>query len=212
MPGSRPADPSDSLKGGISLIADEELYRRILAGDESSLEALVHRYHSPLLGFLYRQLGDRHLAEDLVQECFTRLVTYQGEVPRRFKAWAFTIANNLARDHFRSAYHRHVQADAMEEQGPIHLADCDPGADELLLRDADRRAVVEALQGLNPLQREVLILKFYQEMRIEEIAEVTGAPVGTVKTRLFHGLKHLKARLGQEGGVGDGRRWHTAPR
>lgn len=103
------------------------------------------------------------------------------------------MAGNLARDHFRS--------EAMESDGPVHLAETDPGADELLLRDADRRAVVEALQELNPVHREVLILKFYHEMRIEEIAEVTGAPPGTVKSRLFHGLKHLKARLGQEGGA-----------
>ncbi|MFZ5814300.1 MAG: RNA polymerase sigma factor [Bacillota bacterium] len=188
------------------MITDEELYRRLLSGDESSLEALVHRYHSPLLGFLYRQTGDRHLAEDLVQECFTRLVTYRGEPPRTFRAWAFTIAGNLARDHFRSAYRRREQADAMEEQGPVHLAEIEPGADELLLRDADRRAVVEALQLLSPSQREALILKFYHEMRVDEIAEVTGAPPGTVKSRLFHGLKQMKRHLSREGGSAhDGR-------
>lgn len=182
------------------MISDEVLYARLLAGDEGALEALVHRYHAALFGFLYRQTGDRFVAEDLLQEAFTRLVTYQGEAPRRFRAWAFTIAANLGRDHFRSAYQRHEAPDTLDTWGES-LRDGGPGADELLLRDADRREVADALQRLNPVQREVLVLKFFHEMRIEEIAEVTCAPLGTVKSRLFHGLKHMKSML--EGVRGD---------
>lgn len=187
------------------MISDEELYRRLLGGDEGALEALVHRYHGPLLGFLYRQTGDRYLAEDLVQEAFTRLITYRGQVPQRFRAWAFTIAANLARDHLRSAYHRREQADAFDVWGETErsalLTDSSPGADELLLRDADRREVVEALQFLSPTHRETVILRFYHDLRIDEVAEVTGVPAGTVKSRLFHALKQLKIHLTREGGV-----------
>lgn len=185
------------------MITDEELYRRLLAGDEGALEALVHRYHAGLLAFLCRQTGDRHLAEDLLQDTWTRMVTYSGEAPRRFKAWAFTIAANLIRDHYRSAYKRRESPDAFavwgESERSALLTDQGPTADELLLRDDSRREVVEALQTLNPVQREVLVLKFYHDMRLEEIAEVTDSPIGTVKSRLFHGLKHLKAYLGREG-------------
>lgn len=195
------------MQGGKRLITDEELYLRLTRGDEGALEALVHRYHSPLLGYLYRQTADRHLAEDLVQETFTRLVTYQGEPPRRFKAWAFTVAGNLMRDHYRLAYHRREQPDTLE--GGSELPDLGAPVDELLLRDDDRREVVEALQTLPENQREVILLRFYHEMSIEEIAEVTGAPEGTVKSRIYYALRHLKARLGQEGGNGSHGSEHT---
>lgn len=193
-------------EGGLVLISDEELYRRLATGDEGAMEALVYRYHADFLAFLYRQTGDRHLAEDLVQETFTRLVTYRGEPPRRFRSWAYTIAANLARDHFRSAYHRREQVNAFEAWGDADrsplLVDEAPAADELLLRDDDRREVFEAMQHLSPPQREVLILRFYHELRVDEIAEVTGSPVGTVKSRVFHGLRQMKAYFGQRGGAG----------
>lgn len=182
------------------MITDEELYVRVLGGDEGALEALVHRYHGQLLGYLYRQTGDRHLAEDLVQETFTRIVTYQGEAPGRFKAWAFAVAGNLLRDYFRRAHNRREQPDAMVGWADQQLPDLAPPADELLLRDDDRREVVEALHTLSPAHREVIVLRFYHELSVEEIAAVTGTPEGTVKSRIFYALKHLKARLGQEGG------------
>jgi RNA polymerase sigma factor (sigma-70 family) len=181
------------------VITDEALYLRLMAGDEGALEALVHRYHANLFAFLYRQTSDRHLAEDLMQEAWTRLVIYQGEPPRAFRAWAFTIVANLVRDHYRSAYQRRVQSDPFESWGESNLVDEGPGADELLLRDDDRREVVEALQQLNPAQREVLVLRFYHSMKLDEIAEVTDAPLGSVKSRLFHGLRQMKAHLGREG-------------
>ena len=90
-------------------VADEALYRAVLAGDEQALEELVRRYHGPLLGYIYHQTADRHLAEDLVQETFTRLVTYQGAPPRQFRPWALAIAGNLVRDYFRSGYYRREQ-------------------------------------------------------------------------------------------------------
>ena len=184
------------------MISDEALYARLLAGDEPALESLLHRYHAPLLRFLYRHTGDPHRAEDLVQETFARVVTYQGEPPRRFRAWAFTIAANLARDHLRSAYQRREQPDPLQlgdEASPL-LTDAGPGADELALRSSDRREVVAALQALSASHREVVVLRFYHDMSLEEIAAVTGAPLGTVKSRLFHALKHLKATLDPEGG------------
>ncbi len=193
------------------MVSDEELYKRTVGGDEGALEALVHRYHSPLLGFLYRQTGDRHLAEDLIQETFARLLTYQGEAPRRFKSWAFAVASNICHDHYRRASSRRELPDALESWGEERVAGSAPPADELLLRDADRQEVVAALQALSPSHREVLVLRFYHEMSMDEIAEVTGAPLGTVKSRNYHALRQMKLYL--EGGdqhekAGSGSRAH----
>lgn len=185
------------------MLTDETLYQRVITGDGGALEALVRRYHSPMLGYFYRLTDNRHLAEDLVQDLFARLVTYRGQPPRRFKAWIFTVAGNLVRDYYRSAVHRREHPDPFEAGGPEGrppLADTGPPVDELLLRDDDRRQVVEALHRLSPAQREVLVLRFYHDLSLDEIAAVTGAPVGTVKSRTFHALRQMKVYLHQEGG------------
>jgi RNA polymerase sigma-70 factor (ECF subfamily) len=170
------------------VLDDETLYGQVLAGDENALGELVRRYHSPLYKFLCRFTGDALLADDLTQETFTRLITYRGETPKRFKPWAYTIASNLARDHFRSAHYRYE-----------HLTDFNDDAeglsDDFNFAPDERSEVVGALAKLSPEHREVLILRFYHDLKLEEIAEVTSMPLGTVKSRLFHALKGLKGFL-----------------
>jgi RNA polymerase sigma-70 factor (ECF subfamily) len=177
-------------------IADEELYARLRAGDQGAMEELVRRYHAPLLAFIYRQTGDRHLAEDLAQEVFTRLVTYTGPLPQRFRGWAFTITANLVRDYFRSGYYRRERANPLNEPTNATPSD-DPAttAEARVQQARDRSEVVGALQQLNRQQREVLVLRFYHDLKLEEIAEATHTPVGTVKSRLFHALKRMKTLL-----------------
>ncbi|MCU0493186.1 MAG: RNA polymerase sigma factor [Chloroflexaceae bacterium] len=172
----------------IEQLSDEQLYQQLLAGDERGLTELVGRYHSPLLGFLYRQTANRALAEDLVQETFARLLTYSGPPPQRFRPWAFTIAANLLRDHVRSAAYRREEPPA---EGGAELA----ATDLRLGQVDDRSAVLPALQRLPPDQRAVVVLRFYHDMKIEDIADVLHAPVGTVKSRLFHALRRLKQEL-----------------
>jgi RNA polymerase sigma-70 factor (ECF subfamily) len=167
---------------------DETLYQQVLKGSESALVELVNRYHSPLYKFLCRHTGDNSLAADLVQETFTRLLTYRGEPPTRFKSWAYTIASNLARDHFKSARYRYERVTDFND-------DAEALPDDFSFAPDDRAEVIGALAKLSPEHREVLILRFYHDLKLEEIAEVTGAPLGTIKSRLFHALKGLKGFL-----------------
>lgn len=167
---------------------DETLYRQVLQGKEAALIELVRRYHVPLYKFLCRYTGDVALADDLTQETFTRLITYQGVPPTHFKSWAYTVARNLARDHFKSARYRLERAADGAEETAVFFEDTDFAAD-------DREAVVHALAKLSPDHREVLILRFYHDLKLEEIADVTSTPVGTVKSRLFHALKQMKGFL-----------------
>jgi RNA polymerase sigma-70 factor, ECF subfamily len=164
------------------------LYAQVMKGSQSALGELVQRYHAPLYKFLCRQTGDSALADDLTQETFTRLLTYRGSAPQRFKAWAYTIASNLARDHFKSARYRYERVTDFADD------DYDVSDDFRLLDDAGGE-VKTALAKLTPDHREVLILRFYHDLKLEVIAEVTGAPLGTVKSRLFHALKGLKGFL-----------------
>jgi RNA polymerase sigma factor (sigma-70 family) len=167
---------------------DETLYRQVLHGDQAALIELARRYHVPLYKFLCRFTGDAALADDLVQETFTRLLTYHGVPPTRFKSWAYTIARNLARDHFKSASYRHERIDDFEKETDELPNDSGLSAD-------DREVVIQALAKLSPDHREVLILRFYHDLKLDEIADVTHTPVGTTKSRLFHALRQMKGFL-----------------
>lgn len=174
---------------------DEQLYARALEGNRAALAELVERYHGPLLKFLFRMTGQAQSAEDLAQETFIRLLTYRGIAPGRFRPWAFRIAHNLACDHLRSAAVRRVQLVA-DEDGEGMAARQD--VETLALQAFDRRQVAALLQRLPSDQREVLVLRFYHELPLEEIAEITSAPLGTVKSRLFHGLRRARQILEAE--------------
>ncbi|HEX2908194.1 MAG TPA: RNA polymerase sigma factor [Phototrophicaceae bacterium] len=169
---------------------DEDLARGIQYGDRNCLAALVERHHSLLLGFLYRMTGgDRALAEDLVQETFVRVIHHisQYEYPRPFKAWLYRIATNLARDYYKQAEMRHTIS--MSEDVDAAVSDA---PEDAVLLDIEGEVVASAMLRLPVPQRETLVLRYYQELSLAEIAEVQGVPVGTVKSRLSVGLGRLR--------------------
>ncbi len=174
---------------------DEQLALSLQHGEASALTLLVERHHGPLLGYLYRLMGgDRALAEDLVQETFLRLIRNIGQYrhPRPFKPWLYAIATNLARDHYKSADTR--RTDPLADESLTSTLNETP-LDEGLLTVDDARQVTGALAALPGGQREALILRYYQNLSLNEIAEALDIPVGTVKSRLSLGLKRLKELL-----------------
>jgi RNA polymerase sigma-70 factor, ECF subfamily len=183
--------------------SDEALYGRVLRGDVSAFEALVERYHAALFRFLYRLTGQGTIAEELLQEAFTRLITHRGRPPDQFRAWAYTIAGNLARDHLRSAAHRHERTGIEDVMELTVSAPHSPNIDADLMAAADREAVARALHQLTPEHREALVLRFYHDLSVNEIALVGGVPAGTIKSRLSYALKRLKGLLAREGVTAD---------
>jgi RNA polymerase sigma-70 factor (ECF subfamily) len=174
-------------------ITDEQLARQVQRGHTAALATLIERHHSPLLGFLYRLTsGDRALAEDLTQETFLRAWRgiQQYQAARRFKPWLYAIAVNVARDHFKRAATRYAVTLTDEEffslADPIELEDC--------LQD-DSRRVARAISALPVHQREAIILRYYQDLSLAEIAEALSIPIGTVKSRLSLGLRQLRGQL-----------------
>lgn len=166
-------------------------------GNPDALATLVHRYHGRVFGYLYRLTNGHHLAEDLVQETFLRLAAGAGHYryPMPFRPWLYRIASNLCRDHWKSAAVRResLAGDVAEAAG----ASGSP-VEEWYERREERRAVMRALHALGPDHREVIILRFYEGLSITEIALATGLPEGTVKSRLFYGLRRLRDRLKEE--------------
>lgn len=162
---------------------------RVQQDDESAFEALFDRYRARLYGFLLRRVGDAG-ADDLFQETWLRVVRSRSRFdPRRkFSTWLFQIANNLARDRGRRLAVRSRAREELVEQA--RSAAPDP------LRVAqpieDRMHVARRLEALPDRLREVLVLRYYQEMSEREIAEVAGIPQGTVKSRLHTAIRSLR--------------------
>lgn len=166
---------------------DEALLAAWRTGDASAFEALFRRWQDPLRRHLARMLDDPTAADDLTVEAFLRLHRHRERwrpgTPLR--PWLFTIARNLARNHQRARRLWGWLPLGSGLEGRV----APPPADEL------RRRVAAAFAVLPEAQRETCSLRLLGDLSLEEIAHVTGVPVGTVKSRLFHGLRRLRREL-----------------
>jgi RNA polymerase sigma-70 factor (ECF subfamily) len=181
--------------------SDEELIEACRAGESSAFDVLVARWEDRIRGAAYRFLGSEEEARDVAQEAF--LKAYRGlagfKQEARFSSWLYQIAVNLCRDRLRRRRTRAtVSLDELEETGPV-MVETRPGADERLAQRDLARVVRRAIHALPLEQREVLILKEYQELTFLEIAQALDVPISTVKTRLYRGLGQLRLRLEREG-------------
>ena len=167
---------------------------RVKAGDEVALATLMDRYKGPLYGFLNRRVGDA-AADDLFQESWLRVVRARDRFDprRRFSTWIFQIANNLCRDRGRrrAVETRHLEELARSRRDGPERVELPPV--ELRL-DMRRR-----LDALPERLREVLVLRYYQQLPERDIAEILGIPRGTVKSRLHAAVKALRAQEGNDG-------------
>jgi RNA polymerase sigma-70 factor (ECF subfamily) len=185
--------------------SDERLMRRFQAGDALAFETLVRRHRSALWNFLLRLLGDRPRAEDLLQETLLRAVKASGDWVDRAKVttWLFTIARNLATDEVRRAAHR--RAESLDASGEDALAPIDrlpaedPPPDAAAEGALLRPRLEAALAALPAEQREVFLLREQGGLGFREIAEVTGVPENTVKSRMRYALEGLRRSLATMG-------------
>jgi RNA polymerase sigma-70 factor, ECF subfamily len=185
------------------LPTDEALVEAFQAGDLAAFDLLVVRWQRKIQGTIYRILGTEEDARDLCQEAFLKafraLKGFKGEA--RFSSWLYQIAVNLCRDRMRRRRGRtFVSLEALgDESGPSRAASPDPGPMELLQRGALRNLVQDAIAMLPEDQREVIVLKEYEELTFLEIAQVLDVPLSTVKTRLYRGLVNLRSCLERQG-------------
>jgi RNA polymerase sigma-70 factor (ECF subfamily) len=166
------------------------------------LDELIVRYQHRLLRYLLFLTSSRELAEDLFQEVWMRVLVrgaqFNGKA--RFDTWLFTIARNLVIDYRRKrtvASLDELFEGANEDDRPMsfEVSDGQPTPFENFASLEDRQRVSEALLQVDTLYREVLVLRFHEELSLQEIATVTRAPLSTVKSRLYRGLAAIKPRL-----------------
>lgn len=171
---------------------------RLRDGDVHAVVPLMERYQHRLYRYLLRLVWQEATAEDLFQQTWVRVMERIGSYDpnRNFESWLFAVARNLALDHLRR-----YQPESLDEPLPSgdtraeSVAGSGPGALEQLLAEERAGCLLAALADLPAVFREVLTLRFEEEMKIEEIAAVLSVPLGTVKTRLHRAMKHLRRAI-----------------
>jgi RNA polymerase sigma-70 factor, ECF subfamily len=173
-----------------------EIARGLRRRDPELLDRLIERFQHRLLRYLVFLTGNRDLAEDIFQETWIRVMErgsqYNGKA--KFDTWLFAIARHLVIDGSRKKTTASLEA-LQEQFGNEHafdVASTEPSPFDAITSCENRENVQTALSRLDSLHREVLVLRFHEELSLEEIATVTGAPLSTVKSRLYRGLAALK--------------------
>jgi RNA polymerase sigma-70 factor (ECF subfamily) len=161
------------------------------AGEPAAWDALFRRYQLPLYVFVFELVRDEQASLDLVQEAFIAAVRHIGSLREdgRFAGWLFGIAHQKCVQRWRK------RTEVLLDEWPELPAEMEDGPDEILIRREQEAAFMSLLEQLPPPQRAVLVLHFIEEFSIEEIARITGAQPGTVKSRLHYAKKALRQRL-----------------
>ena len=178
--------------------ADEALLARIAAGDSAALGELYDRYARVAIAVAYRVLGEHGAAEDVVQEAFLavwRRVDSFDASRGNVRSWLLTIVRNGAVDRRRGRHARALQDAALDDVA-FRLATPDEETFETVASSVEAERVREALATLPPDQREAIELAYFGGLTHQEIAQRTGAPLGTIKGRMRLGLHKLRASLG----------------
>lgn len=182
------------------------LVAQALAGSEEACRRLVERYERPVFGLILRMVRDPAVAEELAQDTFIKAFgALERFNPRKkLSSWLFKIAHNTAIDHLRKREPLTVSlSPPQEDEGPDYgatLADAGSRDPEQRAQEADlARGIEEALGGLRPEYREVLVLRFQEGLAYDEIAQVLDLPLGTVKTHIHRARKELAGRLTEAG-------------
>ncbi|HTV82633.1 MAG TPA: sigma-70 family RNA polymerase sigma factor [Acidobacteriaceae bacterium] len=164
--------------------------------DPELIDRLILQYQHRLLRYLLYLTGRRELAEDLFQETWMRVLVRGSQFNgrSRFDTWLFTIARNLVIDLRRRRPMASLEElfEKTEDDRPFEIPSQEKTPFDHLSTLENSALVAEAMLTLEPLQREVLTLRFHEEMSLEEIASLTRAPLSTVKSRLYRGLAALK--------------------
>jgi len=201
QPPARPGEtgpPDAYLDASVS---DESLVRAVVARRPEAIDHLYARYGRPAFALARRIIGDDGFAEDVVQEVFLTLWREPGRFDRArggFASWLLSVTHHKAVDAVRreeSLRKRRTQA-AEDAAAMFHESSGSPGVEDEVWRQLRREQIRGALKNLPEPQREALALAYYGGYTQREVAALTGAPLGTVKTRMLMGMRRMAEALG----------------
>jgi RNA polymerase sigma-70 factor (ECF subfamily) len=182
---------------------DEELVALATAGDPESFNQLIVRWERSIFALAFRVLGREEDARDVCQETFLRafrsIKGFKGQ--SKFSSWLYRIALNLCRDWIRRERRSATLTPLDESTEPASPAGAAPAetAEDHAVRQDLRRVITQAMSALSDDQRITIVLKEYHGLTFQEIADLQGCPLSTVKTRLYQGLAVLRRELQREG-------------
>jgi RNA polymerase sigma-70 factor, ECF subfamily len=182
---------------------DRDLVASAVSGREGSFEELVRRYQRPISAYVYRMVGDYESALDLTQEIFIKvynsLPRYRSEF--KFSTWIYKIAHNSAVDHLRRTTNREQSliGGSEDDQFELPIESSSPSPEQESERKERRLEIEGVVRALPSNYRELVILRHSQDLTYEEIVEVTGLPLGTVKNRLFRAREMMRQQFVEKG-------------
>ena len=188
-------------------MTDRDLIEKFLSGNADAFNTLVWRWQKIIFNFAWRDVGNRDEAHEVTQQVFIRVYRNLHKLKNldRFSTWIYQIAANLCRDVIKLRRRRQILSlEGLQETGSAELAtndaftlmpEADQHPDRIVSRSQLRELLEKALQEIPEEQRVVVIMKEYQNLKFTEIAEILGAPVNTIKSRLYYGLNALKKVL-----------------
>jgi RNA polymerase sigma-70 factor (ECF subfamily) len=175
---------------------------RIAKGDDASFEILVTRHQTSVLNLIYRFIGDRTQAKDLAQELFLRVwqTANRYEPKAKFTTWIYRITTNLCLNELKSARRRKWFSFHRSDKDSVNSveetsSDGSPSAEDLLLARERSRQISDALQSLPSNQRMALVLKRYDDLSYEEIAQIMGCSVSAVESLVVRAKRNLQEKL-----------------
>ena len=192
-----------SLKGqpgafaGSLMNSSADLVARACEGDQEAFRLIFERYSRPLISFVYDQVGNRELAEELTQETFVR--AYRGlhtlREETKLSTWLFGIAKNVARESLRARRRTNQHVD-LDDKLVLNLSDRGPVPVKELLNKELNSVIQNSLAFLDEDKRLVFTLKVFQQCSYEEIAEITGFSIPKLKTDLHRARTEMRKRVG----------------
>src|SRR6476620_3296688 len=184
--------PGQAIREKLKTQDDSGVVEAFLGGEERAFQEIVERYQTRLLNFIYRTIGDRERGEDLVQEVFIRVYRHMARFDRakKFSTWIYTIASNLAKNELRNrsrnplVFFQAIRKNWQDDDRPLQFEDSSMRPDDLYRKRHLRTLVEESVARLPEHHRQVFVLRELEGKSYEEIDEITGCNLGTVKSRL----------------------------
>ncbi len=178
------------------VLPDAVLVKNYVSGDESALASLIERHQSKIYGFIYSKINDRDLSDDIFQDTFIKVIktlksqSYNEE--GKFLPWVMRIAHNLVVDHFRKAKKMPYQRETEEYSIFNYMTDNSLNMEGQIISEQVESDLAKLLDELPADQKEVLVMRMYQDLSFKEIADLTGVSINTALGRMRYALLNLR--------------------
>ncbi|MFP9113281.1 RNA polymerase sigma factor [Flavobacterium sp. RHBU_3] len=178
------------------VIPDAVLVTNYIGGDENALSVLINRHQSKIYGFIYSKVSDRDIADDIFQDTFIKVIktlksnSYNEE--GKFLPWVMRISHNLIVDHFRRNKKMPMQRDTEEFSIFSIMTDNSPNVETRIIGEQVENDLQRIIEELPADQKEVLLMRIYQDLSFKEIADLTGVSINTALGRMRYALMNLR--------------------